>query len=86
MNIEEEIDKKEKEIKALNITKGLNLNTKQLSIVLCISPSSAELWRRNGLGVEYIAVPCLGKKKNARVMYPIRKVAEWLVKNQIKTA
>lgn len=86
MNIEEEINKKENEIKALGLTKGLNLNTKQLSIVLGISQSSAELWRRNGLGVGYISVPCLGKKKNARVMYPIRKVAEWLVKNQIKTA
>lgn len=86
MNIEEEILKKENEIKALNLTKGLNLNSKQLSIVLGISQSTVELWRSNSLGVDYIAVPCLGKKKNSRVMYPIRKVAEWLIKNQIKTA
>lgn len=86
MNIEEEILKKENEIKALNLTKGLNLNTKQFAIVVGISPSTAEQWRVNGFAAQYIAVPCLGKKKNARVMYPIRKVAEWLVKNQIKTA
>lgn len=85
-NIEEQIQRYEKEIKALGLTKGLNLNTKQLSIVLSTAPSTIELWRQNGLGCEYIAVPCLGKKKNARVMYPIRKIAEWLVRNQIKTA
>ena len=86
MNIEEEILKKENEIKALGLTKGLNLNTKQFSIVIGVSQSTAEQWRANGFSSEYIAVPCLGKKKNSRIMYPIRKVAEWLVKNQIKTA
>jgi hypothetical protein len=86
MNIEEEIEKYEKEIKALGLTKGLNLNTKQLSVVLGCSPSSVELWRKNGLGVEYIAVPCLGKKKITRCLYPIRNIAKWMVSNQIKTA
>ena len=86
MNIEEEIKKYEQEIKALNLTKGLNLNTKQLSIVIGASPSSIEQWRKNGLGVEYIAVPCLGKKKMARCLYPIKNVAKWMVLNQIKTA
>jgi hypothetical protein len=86
MNIEDEIQKYQKEIKALGLTKGLNLNTKQLSIVLGISPSTAELWRKNSLGVEYIAVPCLGKKKMARCLYPIKNVAKWMVLNQIKTA
>ena len=86
MNIEDEIQKYEKEIKALGLTKGLNLNSKQLSIVLGVSASSVELWRRNSIGPEFIAVPCMGKKKSARIMYSIRKTAEWLAKNQIKTA
>ncbi len=86
MNIKEQIEKYEQEIKSLKLTKGLNLNTKQVSIVIGCSPSSVEQWRKSGLGIDYITVPCLGKKKNSRVMYPIVKVAEWMALNLIKTA
>ena len=86
MNIEEEIEKCEKEIKALNLTKGLNLKTNQLSIVLGCSPSTCHKWKKSGFGPQYIAVPSLGKKKNTRIMYRIRAVAEWLVLKQVKTA
>lgn len=86
MNIEEEIRKYEEEIKSLNLTKGLNLNSKQTAQVIGVSPSTIEEWRRNGLGIEYVAVPCFGKKKMARCLYPIRNIAKWMVLNQIKTA
>ena len=86
MNIEEEIKKYEEEIKALNLAKGLNLNSKQTAQVIGVSASTIEEWRKNGLGVQYIAVPCLGKKKIARCLYPIKNIAKWMVLNQIKTA
>ena len=37
MNIELEIEKYEKEIKALNISKGINLNSKQAANVIGVS-------------------------------------------------
>lgn len=86
MNIEEEIKKYEEEIKALNLAKGLNLNSKQTAQVIGVSPSTIEEWRKNGLGVEYIGVRCFGKKKMSRCLYPIKNIAKWMVLNQIKTA
>ena len=47
MNIEEEIEKYEKEIKALGLTKGLNLNSKQTAQVIGVSPSTIEKWRKD---------------------------------------
>lgn len=79
MNIEEEIKKYEEEIKALNLTKGLNLNSKQTAQVIGVAQSTVEKWRVEGIGIQYISV---GK----RVMYPIRAIAKWQVLNQIKTA
>lgn len=87
MNIEQKIKKIEQEIKDLNLTKGLNLNSSKVAIVLGVSPSTIAEWRKNGLGAEYIAVPTVSKKakKIARVMYPISNVAKWIVQNEIKT-
>ncbi|MCT7564259.1 helix-turn-helix domain-containing protein [Aliarcobacter butzleri] len=79
MNIEEEIKKYEQEIKALNFTKGLNLNSKQTAQVVGVAQSTIEKWRTEGIGIEYISV---GK----RVMYPIRAIAKWQVLSQIRTA
>lgn len=86
MDIEKEIDKKEKEIKEMNLTKSLNLNTLQLSIVIGVASSTAEKWRQDGIGVEYIEVKSYGKKRANRVLYPIKNVAKWLILNQVKTA
>lgn len=86
MNIEEEIKKYEQEIKEMKLTKGLNLNTKQVAIVVGASPSTIGKWKQDGIGIEYIDVKCYGKKRSNRVLYPIRNVAKWMVLNQIKTA
>ena len=86
MNIEEEIRKYEEEIKSLNLTKGLNLNSKQTAQVIGVATSTIEKWRVEGTGIEYVAVPCFGKKKMARCLYPIRNIAKWMVLNQIRTA
>lgn len=86
MNIEEEIQKYEKEIKALGLTKGLNLNSKQTAQVVGVSPSTILKWKTDGIGIEYINVKCYGKKRSNRVLYPIKNVARWMVLNQIKTA
>jgi hypothetical protein len=79
MNIEEEIEKYEKEIKALGLTKGLNLNSKQTAQVIGVSPSTIEKWRKEGVGIDHIIVV-------GRVMYPIRAISKFQVLNQIKTA
>ena len=79
MNIETEIEKYEKEIKDLNITKGLNLNSKQTSQVIGVSPSTIEKWRKESVGIDYIVV-C------GRIMYPIRAIARFQVLKQVKTA
>lgn len=79
MNIEEEIEKYEKEIKALGLSKGLNLNSKQTAQVIGISPSTIEKWRKEGIGIDHIVA-------GGRVMYPIRAIARFQVLSQIKTA
>jgi hypothetical protein len=79
MNIEEEIEKYEKEIKALGLTKGLNLNSKQTAQVIGVSPSTIEKWRKEGIGIDYIIA---GK----RVLYAIKSIARFQVLSQIKTA
>ena len=79
MNIELEIEKYEKEIKALNISKGINLNSKQAANVIGVSPSTIEKWRKDGIGIDYIMV-------GGRVMYPIKAIARLQVLRQIKTA
>lgn len=79
MNIEEEIEKYEKEIKALGLTKGLNLNSKQTAQVIGVSPSTIEKWRKEGVGIDHIIVV-------GRVMYPIRAISKFQVLNQIKIA
>ncbi len=79
MNIEEENKKKEKEIKALGLTKGLNLNSKQTAQVIGVSASTIEKWRREGIGIDHII-------SGKRVMYAIRSIARWQVLSQIKTA
>ena len=72
MNIEEEIEKYEKEIKALGLTKGLNLNSKQTAQVIGVSPSTIEKWRKDGIGIDYIMV-------GGRVMYPIKAIARFQI-------
>lgn len=79
MNIELEIEKYEKEIKDLNFTKGLNLNSKQTAQIVGVAQSTIEKWRKEGIGIDHIIV-------GGRVMYPIRAIAKWQVLNQIKTA
>ena len=79
MNIELEIEKYEKEIKALNISKGINLNSKQAANVIGVSPSTIEKWRKVGIGIDYIMV-------GGRDMYPIKAIARFQVLRQIKTA
>ena len=79
MNIEEEIEKYEKEIKALGLTKGLNLNSKQTAQVIGVSPSTIEKWRKEGTSIDHII-------SGKRVMYPIRAIARWQVLRQVKTA
>ena len=79
MNIEEEIEKYEKEIKALGLTKGLNLNSKQTAQVIGVSQSTIEKWRKEGVSIDHIIVV-------GRVMYPIRAIARFMVLSQIKTA
>lgn len=79
MNIEEEIEKYEKEIKALGLTKGLNLNSKQTAQVIGVSPSTIEKWRKEGIGIDHIIV-------GRRCMYSVRAIAKFQVLNQIKTA
>jgi phage terminase Nu1 subunit (DNA packaging protein) len=79
MNIEEEIEKYEKEIKALGLTKGLNLNSKQTAQVIGVSPSTIEKWRKEGISIDHII-------SGKRVMYPIRAIARWQVLRQVKTA
>ena len=79
MNIEEEIEKYEKEIKALGLSKGLNLNSKQTAQVIGVSPSTIEKWRKEGIGIDHIIV-------GGRCFYAIRAIARFQVLNQIKTA
>lgn len=79
MNIEDEIEKYEKQIQALGLTKGLNLNSKQTAQVIGVSPSTIEKWRKDGIGIDHIVV--LG-----RVMYPVRAISKFMVLSQIKTA
>jgi transcriptional regulator with XRE-family HTH domain len=79
MNVEEEIGKYENEIKALGLTKGLNLNSKQTAQVIGVSASTIEKWRKEGISIDYIIA-------GGRVMYPIRAIARFQVLSQIKTA
>ena len=79
MNIEEEIEKYEKEIKALGLTKGLNLNSKQTAQVIGVSPSTIEKWRREKIGIDHIMV-------GGRCFYSIRAISKFMVLSQIKTA
>lgn len=79
MNVDEEIEKYQQEIKDLKLGKGLNLNSKQTAQVIGVSPSTIEKWRKDGVGIDYIMTA-------GRVMYPIRAIAKYQVLRQIKTA
>lgn len=78
MNIEEEIEKYQQDIKDLKLGSGLNLNSKQTAQVIGVSPSTIENWRKAGVGIDYIMTA-------RRVMYPIRAIAKYQVLRQIKT-
>ena len=79
MNIEEEIEKYEKEIKALGLTKALNLNSKQTASILGVSASSIETWRKQGIGIDFVEI-------GGRILYPKLKIAEFQANRKIKTA
>lgn len=79
MNINDEIKEYEKEIKEMKLSTGLNLCTKHCAIVIGVSPSTIETWRKQGIGPKYI-------QTGGRVMYPIKEIAKFQILSQIQTA
>lgn len=78
-NIEEEVNKNLQDINDLGFKKCLTLNTKQVSNVVGVSPSTIENWRKEGIGPSPTIV-------GGRCLYSKRKIAEWLATSNIKTA
>jgi len=78
---EQELEIALTDIKALGFRKLL-LTMEEVADILRVSESALYNWRRDGVGPEFIKN---GNGPRAKVMYPIRKVAEFLINTQ-KTA
>jgi hypothetical protein len=72
-------------VRILGKRKGA-LNTSELAVILGVSSSTIDGWRKSGCGVEYIKPAGQGSGEKGRVLYPTLCVARWLVQNTIKTA
>jgi transposase-like protein len=63
--------------------KELMLSESQVAGIIGVSASTLANWRRKGIGVEYKK---LNNGKRARVMYPKKSVADWVLTGNIKVA
>ncbi len=81
LSTEKEIEKYIKDINEMDpgFKKLITFNSKQLSLIIGVSASTISNWKREGVGCEYSVV-------GGRTLYTKRKIAEWLVLSNVKTA
>lgn len=53
----------------------MKLDTKQVAALLCVSPSTVQVWRHRGLGPKFTY-------HKARVVYSERTVRAWMKRRQ----
>ena len=78
MDINDKVNEYIMDIDKLGFDDKLTINTKQLSTLLGVSPSTIEKWRKESIGPEYMKI-------GDRVIYNKRKVCEWLCTSNIRT-